>query len=456
MNSIDVFDSISPIDYRYGKSGLAKDLAKYLSENAKVKYQSMVECAAAKILAKKGICSKKAADDICAACGKISASEVYEEEEKTKHDIRALANCIRSKVSEASKPFVHFGLTSYDVVNTADALRYKECAEEVILPLLFDLEKTLITLARKEKNTLQIGRTHGQHAEPITFGFAVAEYVDRIGNQIVGLKKSSENLVGKISGAVGAYNSLSLFFDDPEDFETEVLNELGLKPALYSKQIVEPEFMLDFLHGVVSCFGVLANMADDFRNLQRTEIAEVGEAFGESQVGSSTMPHKRNPVSFENVKSLWKATMPRLITVYMDQISEHQRDLTNSASSRFVPEILASFALATDRLGKTMPKISVNRESMQKNFDKSKESIIAEPLYLLLAFHGHPDAHEAVRKLAVASENALELAEKNFSPYFKKFTPKQLDILKNPQKYTGLSAKKTDAVCSFWEKKLGI
>ncbi|MBI2076204.1 MAG: adenylosuccinate lyase [Candidatus Aenigmarchaeota archaeon] len=455
MMTVDIFDSISPLDYRYSRTEIVRKLSKYLSENAKVKYQAMVECAAAKVLEKESLCPKAAAEEICAACQKISASEVYEEEEKTKHDIRALANCIRNRVSEAAKPFVHFGLTSYDVVNTADALRYKECAEAVIIPALLELEKTLISIARNEKNTLQIGRTHGQHAEPITFGFALAEYVDRIGNRIIELKKSADGLRGKISGAVGAYNSLSLFFGDPEEFEKEVLNELGLKPALHSKQIVEPEFVLDFLHHIVSCFGILANLSDDMRHLQRSEIAEVSEAFGEAQVGSSTMPHKRNPVSFENVKSLWKSTMPRLMTVYMDQISEHQRDLTNSASSRFIPEILAAFAITIERMNKTMAKLAVDKAGMARNFDKSKDAIIAEPLYLLLAFYSHPDAHEAVRKLSSES-NLLELAEKNFPAYFKKFTPKQVDILKNPQKYTGLSEKKTEDVCSSWEKKLGI
>lgn len=451
----DVFDSLSPLDYRYGRTEIIRKLSKYLSENAKIRYQAMIECAAATVLAKKGLCSKKAAEEICEACQKISASEAYEEEEKTKHDIRALANCIRNRVSEATKPFVHFGLTSYDVVNTADAMRYKECAGNVIVPALVELEKTLIEIAKKEKNTLQIGRTHGQHAEPITFGFALAEYVDRLGNRIIELKRSADGLRGKISGAVGAYNSLSLFFNEPEEFEKEVLNEVALKPALHSKQIVEPEFISDFLHHIVSCFGILANLADDMRHLQRSEIEEVGEAFGENQVGSSTMPHKRNPIGFENVKSLWKSTMPRMMTVYMDQISEHQRDLTNSASSRFIPEILAAFAVSIERLNKTMAKLAVNKASMARNFEKSKDAVIAEPLYLLLAFHGHPDAHEAVRKLA-ARPNLLEIAAKDFSPYFKKFTPKQVDILKNPQKYTGLSAKKTEDVCSFWGKRLGI
>src|SRR5690606_31536898 len=116
--------------------------------------------------------------------------------------------------------------------------------------------------------------------------------------------------------------------------------------------VVEPEYVLDFVHTIVSAFGVLANFADDVRHLQRTEIGELGEAFEAEQVGSSTMPHKRNPWNYEHVKSLWKTFAPRMQTLYADQISEHQRDLTNSASSRFTAEIIAGFAAALERLEK--------------------------------------------------------------------------------------------------------
>src|SRR5690606_694848 len=119
------------------------------------------------------------------------------------------------------------------------------------------------------------------------------------------LEEAVGNLRGKMAGAVGAYNASRLFFSDPDQFEVEVLRRLGLQPADHATQVVEPEYLADFLHAVVSTFGVLANLADDMRHLQRTEIAEVGEAFDPDQVGSSTMPHKRNPWNFEHVKSLW-------------------------------------------------------------------------------------------------------------------------------------------------------
>jgi len=334
---INIFDTISPLDFRYyGRNEkIFQKLQPYLSENAMIKHMAKVEAALTNILAKKGICNKKIADEVEKACKKINAEEVYVEEDKLKHNVRALVNCIRNKVSEEAKPFIHFTATSHDIISTADALRYKEFTNNILIPELIDFEKTLIDLALRERNTLQIGRTHGQHAVPITFGFAIAQYVSRFGNTILKIKKTGNNLRGKIAGAVGSYNASSLFFRNPEEFETEVLEELNLKPSPISTQIPEAEFVVDYVNSIVGGFGVLANLSDDMRNLQRSEIGEVGEVFAAKQVGSSTMPQKRNPINFENVKSLWKEFMPRIVTIYSDQISEHQRDLTNSASSRF-------------------------------------------------------------------------------------------------------------------------
>jgi len=309
---------------------------------------------------------------------------------------------------------------------------------------------------------LQIGRTHGQHAEPITFGFAIALYVSRIGQAILKIRKAANNLRGKMAGAVGAYNASSLFFNNPVDFEKDVLDELGLKPSPISTQIVEPEFVLDYAHSVISCFGILANLADDMRHLQRSEIGEVGEFFEAKQVGSSTMPQKRNPINFENVKSLWKSMMPRMITLYSDQISEHQRDLTNSASSRFTPEILAGFIVSVDRMQRVMSKLVVDRENLKRNFEKSKSMLTAEPAYILLAAYNHPDAHEHIRELTLESQKTgkslseLIRKDKSLEQYLKKLNKKQKEILENPEKYTGIAAKKAEDVCKFWKKELKI
>ncbi|MBI2140237.1 adenylosuccinate lyase [Candidatus Woesearchaeota archaeon] len=459
-----LFFSISPLDFRYyGRNKEVKDaLLPYLSEEAFVKYLAKVESALAQTLAEKGICSASTADEISRACSQVTAQEVYLEEDRIKHNIRALANSIRKRVSDKAKPYVHFTTTSHDIICTADAARFKDCANNALIPALIKFEKALIDISLREKDTLQIGRTHGQHAEPITFGFAIAQYAARLGERILFLKKTANNLRGKIAGAVGAYNASSLFFNEPEKFELAVLEKLHLKPSPISTQVVQAEFMADFVHAAVSCFGVLANLADDMRHLQRSEISEVGEFFEAKQVGSSTMPHKRNPINFENVKSMWKAFMPRMLTQYMDQICEHQRDLTNSASQRFIPEIIAGLYISAVRLEKTMTRLVVDKENLKANFALHQDLIAAEPAYILLAAHGHPDAHEKVRELTIESQKKdvpfqkLLFEDKELRPYLVKFEKKQLEILKNPEHYTGIAAKKTERVCMFWKKELGL
>lgn len=474
---MDIFDSISPLDYRYygGDAETFEKLLPYLSEQAAIKYQLRVEVALVKTLAEKKICSAKAAAEVEQAAQKITPAEVYEEEKRIKHNIRALVNCIRKKVSEETKPYVHFTATSNDIISTAESLRLKDATLNALVPQLLQLEKTLIRIAEREKDTIQIGRTHGQHAEPITFGFTIASYVSRLGGRIAATKKAAENMRGKFAGAVGAYNASSLLIKDPESFEAAVLEKLWLKPSTHSTQIVEPEYATDLMHSLISAFGVMANIADDMRHLQRTEIGEVAEQFLAEQVGSSTMPHKRNPINFENVKSLWKEFTPRMITVYADQISEHQRDLTNSASSRFLPEIIAAVFIAAKRLDSAMKKLVVVKENLKKNFETSKGMIAAEPAYILFAAAGHPDAHEYVRKITLAAQQQNLFAEKGLSknarpisfqdvlfndkdaqPYLKKLPKAQLELLKNPEMYTGIAEKKTEKACNYWKKELGI
>jgi len=459
---MDLFDNVSPLDYRYyGRDKDFEKLKEYFSENTRVKYLCMVELALVKALAKRKVCSEKAVKEIEEAIGKVTAEEVYAEEDRTRHDIRSLANCIRRKVSDESKPFVHFGATSFDIVDTANALRMKKATQDLLVPKLLELEKTLIGIALREKETLQIGRTHGQHAEPLTFGFAVAGFASRLGGRIREINEKSEGLVGKFSGAVGAYNATSMLVENPIELEAEIIGELGLKVSESSTQIAEPEPMTDLMHAFTACFGVLANLSDDFRNLQRSEISEIAEAFGKEQVGSSTMPHKRNPLNFENVKSFWKHFMPQMTAVYLDQISDHQRDLTNSASGRFFPEMPLALYLCADRLDKTCRKMIVDKESLQRNFGKNKDFVIAEPLYILLALHNHPDAHEFVKQLTLKAQiekKPLPLVvqeEPGMQEFLAKFTPEQREIIEKPEKYLGKAVEKTERICAHWKEELG-
>lgn len=459
---LDLFDCVSPLDFRYWGSdrALRELLGDYVTERARVRSEARVEAAAALALAELGLCSAEIAAEIARAAEEVTAEEVAAEEARIKHNIRALVNSLRARVSDEAKPFVHLCMTSFDVIDTATAWRMRNVALVAILPQMRDFLQILIDLARREKDAVQIGRTHGQHAEPITFGFAVAEYVARLGNRYLALQAAAEALPGKISGAVGAYNASSLFFPDAREFERRVLDRLGLPVAGYSTQVVEPEPLSDYVHTLVSTFGVLANLGDDMRALQRTEIAEVGEAFEAEQVGSSTMPHKRNPWNFENVKSLWKEFMPRMVTVYSDQISEHQRDLTNSASQRFIPEIIVALVGSVRRMQRIMGRLVVDRANMERNFALTSGLIAAEPAYLLLAAHGHPDAHEAVRLLTLESQrtgqpfNEVLFAATELAPYLDRFTTDQRALLADPRLYTGLAASRTEEICAEWERRL--
>lgn len=451
------YNSIDPLDGRY----YDPEIAKYLSEASRIAYQAYVEAALARGLAESGICSPKIAAQIKEAAAKVTAEAVAAEEKTTKHDVKALVNVIKAGLPDEAKPYVHFGATSYDIVATALSLQLRAATDELVIPRLVGLEKTLLELTKKYASTVQIGRTHGQHAVPVTFGFAMAEYVSRLGSSLNSLKVLSGKLKGKFSGAVGAYNALSLFVDDPEKFEQTVLGYLNLEPAPYSTQIIPAENYVRLLDELAITAGIMANLGNDMRHLQRSEIAEVRESFTAGQTGSSTMAHKRNPWNFENVVSLSKQVTAQLVNANLNISSEHQRDLTDSASARFYGIVLASVASMAQRLDKVMGKIEVDAENMQKNLYMSSGAIAAEPLYLLLEKYGHTTAHEVSKTLAhQALEEGKALYEvasqdSGIANYFAKFTDGEKQILQEPEKYyTGLAAQKALAIHDHWQKLL--
>jgi len=454
---MDRSDCISPIDVRYWNPTIAQ----FLSEEAFIRYKLQVEAALATVLHAYGFVGEDILAEITQACATVMVAEIVAEEARIKHDIRALANCIRARVSDRAKPFVHYMATSQDIIDTANVLRFRDTMTHVLLPGARELMRVLADIALREAATPQVGRTHGQHAVPITFGFAIAGYVSRLGFSVQELEWHTKNIRGKFSGAVGAHNAQALFVD-PELFEFRVLGELGLDACQHSTQIAPPEPMARMLGEVVVMLGIIANLADDMRHLQRSEIGEVSEEFSEDQVGSSTMPQKQNPITFENNKSIWKIVMPRMMTVYMDQISEHQRDLTNSASMRTYGELLAYASVVLGRMTHAMGHLSVNRARMKENLSASRGSIGAEPLYLLLAFLGHPDAHEAVRKLSLRARaegrTLMEAvaAEPCMAPYVERMTDEQKALLQNPEAYSGISEKKARDIACYWKKTLKL
>ena len=451
------YNAIDPLDGRY----YDPETAKYLSERSRLAYQAYAEAALARALAEFGICSTSIADEIEASTAKVTAEAVAAEEKTTKHDIKALVNVIKAELSDEAKPYVHFSATSYDIVATALSLQLRDAMNGLVLPRLVALEKTLLRLTKDYAETVQIGRTHGQHAVPVTFGFAMAEYVSRLGENILALKELSGQIKGKFSGAVGAYNALSLFVDDPLKFEKTVLSYLELEPAPYSTQIIPAENYVRLLDELTITAGIMANLSHDMRHLQRSEIAEVRESFDPNQTGSSTMAHKRNPWNFENVISLSKQVTAQLVNANLNLSSEHQRDLTDSASARFYGVVLASVASMAERLGRVMSKLEVDGQNMLRNLHMSHGTIAAEPLYLLLEKYGHTTAHEVSKTLSHQAQEAgttlYEVVERNkdIELYFNKFTADEKKILQEPEKYyTGLAAKKALVVHDYWQQTL--
>lgn len=460
----DYYDNLSPLDHRYRSSSpdLFAKLSSYLSERSTIQYLIQVELALLKThLLAQGYPTDEVEAQLAAV--HIEASEVYREEEKTRHNIRALVNVLTSKVPADYARFVHLGATSTDIVDTAAALRLRDVTRQLVLPLLYSLEENLIALATREAATPQVGRTHGQFAVPISLGFAMAAYVSRLGQSIEQILAHSNNLRGKLSGAVGGYNATSLISPDPIQLEEDFLASLGLKAAEYSNQIVMPEYQLRLLQEINLAFGVIANLADDLRHLQRSEIDEVREYFSPSQVGSSTMPQKRNPWNCEHVKSLWKAFSPRIMSFYMDQISEHQRDLSNSASGRFVSDYISGFCFAVSRMDSIVQGLGTNSARLESNLQQLGDSILAEPIYIMLAMGGVPDAHEEVRLLTLEREKSgkslVQLLKAR--PELEKVLIQQLkkagydeSLLSNPSLYMGRCKEKTLSICHSYQSKV--
>ncbi|MBN1617319.1 MAG: adenylosuccinate lyase [Spirochaetales bacterium] len=469
METRTIFLNISPIDHRYSlsESSVYERLSSFISEQA-----AIVSCARAEIalikahLAIRGQLTEAREKELDSVADRIDPSAVYAEEEKTKHNIRALVNVLKTMVSADIAPLVHLGATSVDILDTALSVRVRDCVQSVILPELRLLETALCTIAAREAKTPQVGRTHGQHAVPITFGFAISEYVSRLGKSILEIEARSNQLAGKLAGAVGAYNATSMIVRDPEELERKYLSYLGLVPSEHSTQLVEPEYLLRLLLELNVAFGVIANLADDLRNLQRSELGEVFEYFSSTQVGSSTMPQKRNPWNSEHVKSLWKAFAPRVMTFFMDQISEHQRDLTNSASQRFVADYLAGFTLAVSRMKSVVSGVQADRDGMARNLSnaggKVSGGVLAEPAYILLAESGISDAHEVIRTITLDAENTnctfFEALSRNQDAYTR--ITSQLEKLgiddapgffANPERYRGLAAEKAARLAAKWK-----
>lgn len=412
------------------------------------------------------------------ALKEISTSEVDEVERSvTKHDIRALVQIIQKIVGPEAGRWIHVPLTSYDVIDTARSLQFIRAfniLEPSIRQVMFELNSKIFDYADK----IQVGRTHGQHALPITVGFWLATINQRILFNLSEMRRYANGLVGKISGAVGAYNAqvgLNMYAFGPveheQKFETQVLRKLGLNSAHISTQILPPEPLAYFLFSCTMLSASLAQFGRDCRHLMRSEIGEVTEVFSAEQVGSSTMAHKRNPINFESLEGMWLRTKNEFGKVLDTLISEHQRDLVGSPVMRDFPIILINLQqqlntlLRSDKNGGTfLMKINIDLNRCNYNFQQSANFMIAEPLYLALQMAGYKkDAHHLVNHvlmriakndgvgLFLALESVVD-SEHDLREVISNIPFEVQNLLKQPENYTGMAKKKALSIVDLVEK----
>ncbi len=405
----------------------------------------------------------------------ITTTQVDEVERKiTKHDIRAWVRIAQERVHPSLCRWIHIPLTSYDAIDTARSIQFATAHRLTVRPLADEVIEHLVNRTSEFAGQPQIGRTHGQHALPITVGFWLATILNRFLVNVQSANNAADCLIGKISGAVGAYNAQVATGIparcDGKIFEEMVLAKLGLKPARVSTQIMSPEPLADYLFSCVKISAALGQFGRDGRHLMRTEIGELCEPFDKGQVGSSTMAHKRNPINFENLESTWLKTKNEFGKVLDVMLSDHQRDLVNSAIARDFPTIVVNIVSQLNTLLRGTPcfleRLTVDKEACSKNFALQGDLIMAEPIYITLQMLGYAgDAHELVNHRAIpkaAAEgvslyNAVEgVLREESSDILHTMHPELKKKLRNPERYLGLAEAKAFEVVADAEDYLGV
>jgi len=437
-----------PIDTgRYG----TPEMRRIFQEENRVQKMLDVEAALAWAHAEVGDIPRKDAQAIIenATIKRVKIGRVKEIEKEIKHDLMALVQAL-SEVSGPSGAYVHLGATSSDIVDTATALQLRE-ASDLIEKRLNDSEKTLLKKAEQHKNTIMMGRTHGQHALPITLGFKFAVWVREIARHIERLRQCRERLlVGKMSGAVGTQAGLG-----PHALKIQelVMKKLGLKPADISTQIVQRDLYAEFVCVLAGIASTLDKVATEIRELQRPEIGELAEPFERAkQVGSSTMPHKRNPELCERVCGLAKILRSLVVPALENVPTWHERDLTQSSAERFIlPEacILTDYMLTL--MNNILVNLWINPQKMQQNIELTHGRAMSEAVMIALVKKGmnRQKAHELLRNLTIQSETEKQPFKKMLlqdKTIREKLSEKEIANALNPRNYLGTTTKQIELV----------
>src|SRR5437016_2112810 len=365
-------------------------------EENKFRCWLQVETAASLTLAEAGLVPSAAAKTI-AELGDFDLQRIHEVEAEVKHDVIAFTTAVAEKVGPEAR-WLHYGLTSNDVVDTAQALQVKE-ASKIILQDLQRLKDILHRRSHEFKHTPMIGRTHGIHAEPTTFGLKLTTWYAEVVRDIARFERAAEEMrVGKLSGAVGNFAHL-----EPE-MEERICRRLGLEPAPISTQVIQRDLHAHYVATLATTASTLDKIATEIRHLQRTEVREAEEYFSEKQKGSSAMPHKRNPVTCEQISGLARVVRANAQAAFENVPLWHERDISHSSVERIIlpySTILVDYLL--NKTANLLDTLLVYPQRMLKNLESTGGLVFSGQLLLDLAEAGmqREDAYRLVQKNAM-------------------------------------------------------
>ena len=437
--------TISPLDYRYGRNE-----AKFIwSREGRHSRQLEVERALVWAHCQLGRVSAEDYDVIAdiADPGIVTADRVDEIEAETKHDIMALTKAMAEAAGEAGW-CVHLGATSNDIVDSAVALQIKDSIK-LQTEVLTQLISTLCDIASRERDTVMLGRTHGQAAVPITFGLKVAVWVDEFVRHYERLSElKNRAITGKFMGAVGTGAAQG---KDAFELQNLIMKELGLGGPVATTQVVGRDRYIEGVGWMANVATTVEKVLQEVRNLQRSEIAEVAEAFDtKKQVGSSTMAHKRNPITAENACGLARIVRSMIVPSYENALLWHERDLANSSAERFTLShsmiLLDDILMKTDRV---MRNLSVDAKRMRENIESQNGMVMAEKVMLALVDRGvtRDNAHEILRAAsmqAISDGQGLHAACSNDEVISSLFGEDELANLFVPDGHIGHSGRIVD------------
>ena len=395
--------------------------------NSKFQYYLNVEIAVAEAYADLGTFPKQDVEELKKKA-KFNVERIDEIEAEVKHDVIAFLTCVNESLGDLAK-YMHVGMTSSDVIDTAFALQIQDSGK-IILQDLDETIQSMKDLAKKHKETVCIGRSHGVHAEIMTFGVKICNWIDILERQRNNFVHALDEIrVGQISGPVGTYSNI------PPEVEEVTCKKLNLKPARMSTQIIARDYHAYFMQSLALIASVIEQFATEIRHLQRTEVLEVEEGFGEKQKGSSAMPHKKNPVLSENLCGLARVVRANSIVALENILLWHERDISHSSAERIIfPDSLTLVDFMLNRFNGVVKNLVVHEKNMLKNTNKFGGIVYSQRVLLKLIEKGltREDAYRLVQRNALdAFENDgdFRINLLNDKDVEKLLTPKEIDAI---------------------------